>query len=332
MSLWNTAKSAGKAVGKAVKKAAKVVGDAVTKAADVVSDAVETVGNVVGDGLKKVAESNPRLRYLGWIGLLVSGTAKLAAAAIKSVGGMAVSVVKIVAGLVTFDGSLIVEGLKDLGHAILGAVIVIGGAALAFLQESVFPVVTPRHLNALELQLISLVFHNSIAKSNVRVVDGYAGVYSISERPFVLGNTIYMKNKTADANPEEFVHECVHVWQYQHYGSRYASEALTSQWWGVGYEWENEASAGKDWDDFGREAQAELIGDVYYHGGVRSGVTGSGAFFAESDEAKRAFLSPDSGTDWTDLANVATRRIRGASLWRVISAVRSSEVRTTHTP
>jgi hypothetical protein len=303
-----------------IKKAGNAVAKAVNKAADAVADIVETIGNGIGDGLTWLSEKIPDGGVLGWLGDVISGVMTVLAGLVKAlgaiVGGLLSGIIKIVGGIVTLDLDGILEGFGDIGSGIAGGVIALGGAAIALVQV-IFTVGRPRALNRAEHQLVDLVFQDSIATYNVRVVDGYAGVFSLNARPFVLGNTIYMKGYSAATDPATFVHECVHVWQNQHAGSRYAAEALASQWWGVKYDWEAEANAAKDWDYFEREAQGEFVESVFRSGGVAHGVTGKGAFFAENNEALRVFRSPTTSKDWTALANAATRTIRDATPWRV---------------
>src|SRR6185503_3811893 len=122
----------------------------------------------------------------------------------------------------------ILGGLGDIAAGIVGAVIAVGGKAVALIQV-MFTIGWPRPLDATELEIIKRVFDGAIATYNVRVVDGFGGLYSLNNRPFVLGNMIYMKNDNATNNPDVVAHECTHIWQNQHVGSSYTAEALASQ-------------------------------------------------------------------------------------------------------
>jgi hypothetical protein len=304
---------------KGIKKVGKAVSKAVNKATDAVADVVETIGNGIGDGLTWLGDQIPGIGgVFGWLGDILSGVTDLVSGVIKGigavVGGVLSGIIRIVGGIFTLDWDGIVGGFGDIVGGIGGAVIGILGKAAALVQV-VFTIGRPRRLNDVELRIIGLVFEDSIATYNVRVVDGFAGIYSLNDRPFVLGNTIYMKDKSASRQPEVFAHECVHVWQNQHFGSAYAAEALASQWWGAGYDWESEADKGKEWEDFEREAQGESIEAIYSSGGTVGGATGNGAFFAESDETKRVFMF--GGKDRTALGNEAVRVIRGETPWRL---------------
>lgn len=312
MGFWSSVK-------KGIKKAAKAVSKAVNKATDAVADVVQTIGNGIGDGLSWLGDHIPGIGpFFGWLGDIVSGLTDLLSAVIKGigsiVGGVLSGVIRIVGGILTLDWDGIKGGFGDILGGISGAVIIIGGKAVAFVQV-IFTIGDPRPLNEEELRIIHLVFEESIATYNVRVVDGFAGLFSLNDRMFVLDNTIYMKDNSAAKVPAEFAHECVHVWQYQHFGSGVAAEALYSQEVGAGYQWHLEADEGKDWEEFNREGQGECVEDIYLEGGTVAGVTGNGAFFAEDDEAQRVFVYES--VDRTALANDAVHYIRGHTPWRV---------------
>jgi hypothetical protein len=332
MGLWGAIKKGAKKVADGAKKVANTVSEVVNKAADAVADVVETIGNAASDGLSWLGDRTPVIGdALKWLGGLIAAVGDLASSIIKAagavLGGALSGVIKVLFGVLTLDGSLILEGLMDVVHG------VVGGTALVLLKtvalgQVMIGVGRPRPLNEEERRLISLVFLRSIATYNVRVVDDMGGALSwLNERPFVAGNTIYMKGRTAEKEPALFVHECVHVWQNQHAGSRYASEAVVSQEWGVGYDWATEAEANKAWIDFEREAQAELIEDVFDLGQTRSGAAGNGVFFAEDNPGMRLFM-PDK-VDWTQLANEATATLRGRLPWRISLAWTDQPVRRT---
>ena len=65
-----------------------------------------------------------------------------------------------------------------------------------------------------------------------------------------------------------FIHELVHVWQYERYGSVYISEAIWAQQWGGGYDYGGLAaleqySQGKGLHAFNFEQQADIIEDFF---------------------------------------------------------------------
>lgn len=141
---------------------------------------------------------------------------------------------------------------------VAGAVVVGLGRLVARVQSH-----KARPLTDDEVALLERVFRGSVTLDRVRVVPGRAGLFDINKRPFTLGNTVYLKGRTS---PKLLVHECTHVWQYQHHGPRYAYDALVAQRrLGKGaYDWKAELARGRSgWREFNAEAQAEYVADVY---------------------------------------------------------------------
>ncbi|MCB9645991.1 MAG: hypothetical protein H6730_05235 [Deltaproteobacteria bacterium] len=89
-------------------------------------------------------------------------------------------------------------------------------------------------------------------------------------------------------------HEMAHVWQFQNGGSDYMSEALTSQWWGHGYDWQASVP-GTAWEDLEPEQQAEFIEQAWASG-----------FF--NDPEHNTFVY--GGVDYTDYLKTALTKIR----------------------
>ena len=303
-----------------VKTVGKFASKVVNKLADSVADLIESVGHLIGDGLTWAGK---RIPYAGvvlrWLGAVMTSLFDLFAAGAKGlgavVGGLLSGLVRVFGGIFTGDGWGILHGFGDMAAGIVGAVIAVGGKALALIQV-MFGMGWPRALDDAELAIIHRVFDESLATYNVRIVDGFAGLFSINPRPFVLGNMIYMKDYTAATDPAALAHECTHVWQNQHVGACYTAEALASQFWGVGYDWEKEADATPEWVDFGREAQGQTVEMMYNSGGSVSGVSAKGAIFSEPDPALRTFIAP-SGKDRGVLANDAISTIRSYTPWRL---------------
>jgi hypothetical protein len=95
------------------------------------------------------------------------------------------------------------------------------------------------------------------------------------------------------------VHECAHVWQYQHLGPRYAFDAVWAQLrrGRSAYDWAAELGRGRQWRDFNREAQAEFLQDIARH---------RMSFYAADPAARFEFA----GADHTDLARATVARVR----------------------
>ena len=301
-----------------VKRVAKFVSKVVNKLADGVTDLIESLGHLAGDGLTALGTRIPHVGVaFRWLGAVTVGLFDLLAAVVKGGGavggGFAGGTVRLLGSLFTLDWRGMLWGLGDMAAGIVGGVIAVGGKGLALLQV-IFCIGWPRPLEESELAIIHRVFDESLATYNVRIVDGFAGVFSLNDRPFVLGNMIYMKKVTAAVEPEALAHECTHIWQNQHVGSAYTAEALASQFWGVGYEWWKDADAGLEWVDFGREAQGQTVQNMYGDS-ISTGVPATGAIFSEPDPAKRAFSF--NGTDRKTVANDAIDTIRSYTPWRL---------------
>jgi len=329
------------------KKAANAVENVVDKAGDVVSDVVETAGNLVGDNLK--AAGNWAGDHLGspgtlikegckWLGDAVASGAALAASGVKSgcslIGHSLGGMILIAVGTVTGDGDVIKAGFLDIVYSVSGSALIFMGGVLHALNTTLWGVGT-RALREDERKLLKNVFRKSIAYFNVRIATGRGGLFRMffdqtanDPRPFTLGNIIYFFNQPIES--DTLVHECTHVWQYQHNGPGYAAR---SRWTELEkgdtrtYNWRREIRSGRDhWPEMNVEAQAELVEDVWDYGDVI--VLGStpanivaehnGVFFDDLqkvNERRFEFRSgPKDGsvTDHTPLANEAMKIIRDA--------------------
>jgi hypothetical protein len=157
---------------------------------------------------------------------------------------------------------------------------------------------------------------------NVRVVDGSAGVFDWNgnNRPFTLGNTIYMKSRTpgSDQYIETLVHECGHVWQYQNIGTRYIADAFGAMAFvRDAYSWQAELARGSlNWTRFNREAQAQFLQDVFHAGTRNPEVPGSGDFYFDDPIGTNVSFKVGE-TDFTDLALESVAYVRGAQSWRL---------------
>ena len=317
----------------AVGTVADAVADVVADVSDAATDLVETVGNGLEDGFGWLAGQADRLPWVGgflggvlrWLGRIVSGVFDLLGGLIKGISailsGLLTGLIRIVGGIFGLDWSLILEGLTDIGSGFAGAFILIFGKLISLLQTvSYFLQPNERKLTDLEKADLKRVFHDSLALYNIRLVEGFAGVYSWNARPFVLGNTIYLKDRDVSAEPELLVHECVHVWQYHHAGARYTADALGAQWFGNEYKWREEIAEGRvDWVDFNKESQGKFLEDVYTHGELIDGhstLRGDGVFY-DADGATRVGHFEWASVDHTDRANDAVAALRAERSFRV---------------
>lgn len=163
------------------------------------------------------------------------------------------------------------EGFKDMGVGLLkgfvqtpvDAILLGLGKGISAIQTMVGLEPPGRELTDAEIADLKKIYGDSIDYEQVRIKEGFSGLFSTNDRPFTHGNTIYMKDQTV--TPELMAHEMMHVWQYQNGGSDYMSEALTSQWWGKGYDWESSVPD-TAWEDLEPEQQAEFMEQVFASG------------------------------------------------------------------
>jgi len=97
----------------------------------------------------------------------------------------------------------------------------------AIRQLSVISSLGGRRLYLREQQIIEDVFQSSVDTTRVRIVEA-----RIANAPTTLGSYIRVEpgfNFLTDNNKATLVHEMTHVWQYQHFGNSYISDALFHQ-------------------------------------------------------------------------------------------------------
>lgn len=280
MSLWSKIKHAAHEAAKTVSHAATTVVNTTT---EVVSDVVETAGNAVESGLNYLGDQAAGIPGIGgalqdfghYLGRISGAVSEMAAAGVKASGGVIGSglggSLEIGFGVLTFDGSLIKEGTLLITSGIVSGILLFGAKSIAGIDALVPGMVQRRPLSEAEKTLLRRVFKDSVALANVRLIFGRyeAGWLGIGggDRAYTVGNTIYMK---FHHEPDVLVHEVTHVWQYQHIGSTYLADAAGAQKLVPdAYNWEREIDRGKsDWRDFNREAQGQLLQDIYLYGGL----------------------------------------------------------------
>jgi uncharacterized membrane protein YeaQ/YmgE (transglycosylase-associated protein family) len=300
--------------------------DAANAVGEAVSDVVETVGNAVEDALDWVGADVPGWsHFTGWIGSIISGVTDLIGSVVKAItgiiGGVIAGVVRILGGIFSLNVDLIVKGFGDIVSSIIGAFIVIALRLIALVQQIIPFQARERRMTKDEIKDMKRIFGESLAYYNIRIVEGRAGIF-LGPRELVTGNTIYMKGHDPDTERERLAHECVHVWQYQNRGSRYASDSLYAQLFlDDEYSWEKELDRGKnEWVEFNIEAQGTLIQDVYLESqlvvpGVTPNASSGGVFFDSNEKAVGLFEF--GGVDHTDLANEAWSMLKNEGSQRL---------------
>lgn len=170
------------------------------------------------------------------------------------------------------------------------AVLVLG-KILSAIQTLITVEPAGRQLEPEEQRFLERIYGESIDYDVIRIKEGKAGLLSLNDRPFVLGNTIYMKNNVWDTDCAALgtlavqatsgtstdchiyyatlVHEVCHVWQLQNGGTDYLAEAL---WWQTlrddAYDW-SRSIPDTPWSELEPEQQAqfleEAVGNAGFH-------------------------------------------------------------------
>lgn len=123
-----------------------------------------------------------------------------------------------------------------------------------------------RPLNEQELRLGKKIFGDAIDYKRVRVDEGARIGTGKLALAYVSFNLINYRRKITKAI---FVHELMHIWQYQRYGSIYLARAIKAQRSREGYDYggvENLYQAmncGMSLLDFNFEQQADIVEDYY---------------------------------------------------------------------
>ena len=332
-----------KDIGNAVSSAADVVAEVITTVVnalgDFVADVIETSGNAIQDGLNALGNFVKGIPgvgrffkgFLTWLGGIVAGTMNLAGGILKTtfgvVSGALGGLIRIIGGIFCLNLPLILKGLIDIGSGIAGSIIVILGTLISLIQRIIFCQNNERPLSRIEKVMLRQVFHHSVSLYKIRIIEGWSGLYGITnDGAFTLGNTIYSNQTNLAKEPYTLVHECTHVWQYQNLGPRYTSDALGAQViygrnWSRhdAYNWMDEIDRGNTlWEDFNKEAAAQLIQDIWKVGTMSPLLIGfndgNGTFY----EAGEGFASASvgkfvfEGIDFSKLAIGSVKKLRKA--------------------
>lgn len=321
-------------LGNGISTAANTVADAVETVvetvAEVVSTVIEAIGTAVADFLDTIGNVLSEVPVFGvafrslfhWLGTIVSAVTDSIAMVVKGAldiianvtAGLTRIIGGVIGGIMTGDWRLFREGLGDFVSGIVGAIIGIVGKGWALLQTIFFMQLGERPLTSTERELLTRVYRNSVTLYNVRIIDGFVGLFSTNSRPFTLGNKIYMKDTPLLKYNRTLVHECCHVWQNQHVGTRYISDAIWAQATlpGQGYSWEDELVRGHSrWQDFNKEAQANFLEDVFVYRKTPTSIDGE--FYNDDPVGPNVEFKDISGiVDRTPLARESVAYVRSA--------------------
>ncbi len=243
-----------------LRRCARGVVVALNDAAECAAARVEALGDAGQRALQRRSR---------WAGGLPVGLAQLCGALIKGGADLLAAVLaaplRSVCGLLGHRAGLW-RGLLHPCAALAGGALVTAGQLVALVQRLVGAQAADRPLTPAEYALLRTVFGDALAPAGIRIVDGRAGLFGLSARPFALGNSIYLKRRGGRTDGALLVHEAVHVWQYRRWGPRYAAEALAAQaaHGRAAYDWMLEPVRGRiGWRRFNREAQAQCIEDLW---------------------------------------------------------------------
>jgi hypothetical protein len=203
----------------------------------------------------------------------------------------------------------VLQAIGDFFTSVFGALTAaVVGSALSFVshvQEVLGLEPRGESLPPSVLERARKIFGNSIDFSKVKVKWGSAGVFSLSERAFVLGNTLYMKGSPRRGSEILMLHELTHIWQNQHRGPLPLGEAAMQQIAGTltasterAYDWKAAVARGLPFERMNPECQAELIQDAVAEG------------YFDKPANCRSFVQ--NGIDYTHVIERALREIRNA--------------------
>ncbi|MBV9989462.1 MAG: hypothetical protein JO301_17410 [Chitinophagaceae bacterium] len=306
----------------------------VSDLADCLADVFESAGNTFSEWLRLppgYAQSSPLKRCIfsipAWFGNMIAGIGNLLGVLIKALFGIAAGIagagIKMVLAPARNNRGFLSEAAADLVFPITGSLLLIGAHSVSLLQRCFLCQRFDRRLSDAEWNMLLQVFGTSVSLYNIRIVDGWSKLFgSTGSRAFTLGNLIIANKMDFVRQPWVLVHECVHVWQSQHLGNRYAAEALFAQWryrHPGAYDWTAEPGRGKThWLKFNPEAAAELIEDAWLEGSAGTDADrGRGTFFSAANSGRIPFfIASKDRVDHTALALEAWQAIRSRQSWR----------------
>jgi hypothetical protein len=159
-----------------------------------------------------------------------------------------------------------VSGWWKQGAGFAAAKAVLAAARLADAPE--------RRLKAAERTLLEPIYAQSVDLDAVRVRAPVTGLLAVSQRAFVIENTLFVPAKFLPLQPAVLVHEICHVWQHQNGGHAYIADSLEAQLVGDGYRLEKGLREGRRWAQLNCEQQATLIEEAFEQGCFRSAAAG----------------------------------------------------------
>jgi len=126
--------------------------------------------------------------------------------------------------------------------------------------------VAPRWLSGRERAVLRSVFADSVDLNAIQVRERITGLINLSRSAFVIENTMFVPGSYLPLPDSILVHECTHVWQFQHGGHAYIGDSLHAQTVGDGYDLAKGLREGRSWAQFNCEQQATLIEKAFAQG------------------------------------------------------------------
>ncbi|MCO6464261.1 MAG: hypothetical protein J5I52_08940 [Saprospiraceae bacterium] len=163
-----------------------------------------------------------------------------------------------------FPPSGIVEWLADTSIYLLDVLLV------PEIYQGIFKLMDKniRSLTEEEIDLARSIYKDTIRYEAVRMNPNDRLLTKNVAIAFVSFNIINYKHQI---RKEVFIHELMHIWQYQHFGSIYIARALKAQRSREGYDYGGVESlydamiSGKKLTSYNFEQQAEMMEDYYRH-------------------------------------------------------------------
>jgi hypothetical protein len=243
---------------------------------ELTSDIAESLGTGVYKSSSNIFRAAQRanssrvalLFLIKYFGILFQSSTLLTSFVVKAIfsviGDVLTTVWSIVRGLIQVNKHQLAKAIMLPFHSLNGHLLVFFGYVVVVIQKLFFIQRSDRSFTEKESEVLNDLFDDSLAIYNVRMVVGRSGLFHINGRPFVLGNFVFMKDVSMHRGLPVLIHECVHVWQYQRFGARYASEALYAQWtMPNAYDWRTEKKMDSNWFNWNREAQASFIEEMW---------------------------------------------------------------------
>jgi Subtilase family len=290
----NGIQTAGSVAGDVIHTAGNVAGTAVSAAGSVAGDVIHTAGNATGAIVSTIdPKAGAAIKAVGNTGATVANTIGNGINAGIQVGtGVADKVVtEKITGILqrgVYQVQAFPDRLKRLGQDVvkdptngfgkwIGQVGIDLAETLGIPEdaESIADLLKPetRALTPSEIKLAKSVFGNSINYSLVRLdeaaktVDWTKQIKGFTNpRPFTTFHTI---NAWGKLKNETLIHELTHVWQYEHGGAKYITQALAVNSNSSGYDYKGVSNlrklkaAHKGMSSFNPEQQAKIVEEYF---------------------------------------------------------------------